>query len=204
MNAATVKRPAQDRAHKPPAGRIGPNAIIQVGRALRDGEHADLTETIYRRAGLFDALDNPPIDMVDEADAARLFRALFDVLPATVAGDVCAEAGTRTADYVLAHRIPKAAQTLLKALPSILAEPLLLKAIRQNAWTFAGSGQVSIGHGRPAWIEIAHNPIALPGCPWHRAVFERLFKTLVAPRVDVRHSKCRLAGSAICRFEIVR
>ena len=113
------------------------------------------------------------------------------------------EAGTRTAAYVLANRIPKAAQALLKSLPAPLAGPLLLKAIARNAWTFAGSGRVrTAARGRRFVVEIAANPLAMPGCVWHLAVFEGLFSALVAPRVSVSHPLCCHDGAALCRFEI--
>jgi bacteriochlorophyll 4-vinyl reductase len=65
----------------------------------------------------------------------------------------------------------------------------LLKAIRANAWTFAGSTPVSVTPGHPAIIEITGNPLPMPGCPWHRAVFETLFTVLLGKpvRVDVSH-----------------
>lgn len=140
--------------------------------------------------------------MVREAVVADLFEALFLRLPETDAKDVAAEAGRRTADYILANRIPGAAQSILKALPAPLAAPLLLAAIAKHAWTFAGSGRFTARYGAPLIVEIAANPLSMPGCVWHRAVFERLFRSLAAPRADVRHTRCCRTGEPLCRFEI--
>jgi len=197
-----------------PASRVGPNAVIQLAGALRDrlGQHA--TEDLFRHAGLQHFLIDPPGGMVAERLAARLFECLFADLPAATAAAVAAEAGTRTADYILANRIPTLAQSVLRALPPALAGPLLLAAIAKNAWTFAGSGRVRIdsargksgnSRGGPCWvIEIADNPLAMPGCAWHGAVFRRLFEVLVSPAVAVRHPACCHAGAVACRFEIAQ
>ncbi|WP_299399089.1 bacteriochlorophyll 4-vinyl reductase [Pelagibius sp.] len=194
------------------ASRVGPNAVIQLAGALRDrsGQHA--AEDLFRHAGLQHFLIDPPGEMVDEALAAKLFGCLFADLPAATAAAIAAEAGTRTADYILANRIPALAQRILRALPPALAGPLLLTAIAKNAWTFAGSGRLRTESARgkggndshgPFWIiEIADNPLAMPGCVWHSAVFRRLFETLVRPAIAVRHPDCCHAGAPCCRFEI--
>ena len=195
-----------------PASRVGPNAVIQLAGALRDRLGQQAAEDLFRHAGLPHFLIEPPGNMVDEALAARLFECLFARLPATTAAVIAAEAGTRTADYILANRIPTLAQRVLSALPPALAGPLLLAAIAKNAWTFAGSGRVRTdsirGKGAsstsgPLWvIEITDNPLAMPGCVWHSAVFRRLFETLVSPAIAVRHPDCCHAGAPCCRFEI--
>jgi hypothetical protein len=69
---------------------------------------------------------------------------------AEVAAEVARSAGRRTADYLLAHRIPKPVQALLKALPARLAARVLLSAIARHAWTFAGSGVFSASTGARA------------------------------------------------------
>lgn len=194
-----------------PASRVGPNAVIQLGEALRDRLGQNAAEDLFRHARLQHFLKEPPEAMVDELLAARLFGCLFAELPAATAATIAAEAGTRTADYILANRIPTLAQRVLRALPPALAGPLLLAAIAKNAWTFAGSGTLRSGSTRgeskraPFWvIEIAENPLAMPGCVWHSAVFRRLFEALVSPAVTIRHPGCCHAGAPTCRFEIAR
>ncbi len=189
-----------------PAGedaRIGPNAVIQLAAALRARFGKGGGRQVFAVAGHLPLFHQPPQEMVEEATAAALYRALFAVLPAEIAADVAADAGTRTANYVLANRIPMMAQRLLKTMPVTLAGPLLLKAIARNAWTFAGSGQVRTEScGRHFAVEIAANPMAMPGCAWHQAVFQRLFAVLVAPEITVRHPRCCHEGARSCRFEI--
>ena len=183
--------------------RIGPNAVIQLAAALRARLGQEGGRQVFAVAGHLELFHQPPQEMVAEATAAELYRALFSVLPAEIAADVAADSGTRTADYILANRIPMMAQRVLKTMPVTLAGPLLLKAIARNAWTFAGSGQVRTEScGRHFAVEITANPMAMPGCAWHQAVFQRLFSVLVAPEITVRHPACCHEGARSCRFEI--
>jgi len=181
-------------------GRIGPNAVIQTAAALRDLEGAAKTEEVFAAAGLGRYLTAPPGEMVDEREAADLFATLYRLLPRDRADAVAREAGTRTGDYILANRIPKAAQTILRLLPRAIAGRLLLAAIAKHAWTFAGSGHPS----RPAAMSLAitDNPVSMPDCVWHKAVFTRLFARIVDPRTEVHHGSCCHAGAAACVFTI--
>jgi divinyl protochlorophyllide a 8-vinyl-reductase len=185
------------------AGLVGPNAVIQLGAALRATPGAiDLAERVFAGAGFVRLLHHPPDTMIDEAVPARLFEALWRELPAEQATRVAHDAGCRTGAYVLANRIPKAAQLALRSLPARFAALLLLKAIRRNAWTFAGSGVCRIAPGRPAVVTISHNPLAMPGCVWHIGVFECLFRAMVSQWTQVRHVECDTNGAPVCRFEI--
>lgn len=188
------------------SARVGPNAVIQLGQALRARLGEEAAREVFDGAGLREMLERPPAGMVEQDTAARLFESLFARLPAAGAAEIAREAGTRTADYVMAHRIPRAARAVLKVLPAALAAPLLIGAIGRHAWTFAGSGTFTASPGPPPGmtrvIEIAGNPLAMPGCAWHLAVFERLFRVLVAPRAAVAHTRCCHAGAPACRFEI--
>lgn len=185
-----------------PAGVVGPNAVIQVGGALIDALGIDRARSVFAEAGIPRLLDHPPERMIDQAIAASLLTGLWQTLPSTTACAIAAEAGRRTADYVITHRIPRVARWLLAAAPPRLAAPLLLTAIRRNAWTFAGSGDCTVHRSPHMSIEISDNPLAMPGCVWHRAVFERLFHRLVAHDTGVRHTACCSRGAEFCRFEI--
>ncbi|MCR9220515.1 MAG: bacteriochlorophyll 4-vinyl reductase [Alphaproteobacteria bacterium] len=192
--------PAGAAAH--PDGLIGPNAVIQLRAALaeRAGEAAALG--LFLRAGLADWAEARLDAMIPQAVPAALFETLFAAYPHDAASEIAAEAGRRTADYVMAHRIPGPVKALLKALPAPLAARLLLKAIQRNAWTFAGSGVCRAAYGAPSRVEIAGNPLAMPGCVWHVGVFSRLFQALVSRRARVTHPACARAGDPLCRFEI--
>ena len=181
---------------------VGPNAIGRLADPLLRHAGREQARAIFASAGLEYALAEPPKEMVPEQDAATLFAAVCGALAPADAEKVLQEAGRETADYVMAHRIPAPVRWLLPRLPRALAMRMLLQAIARHAWTFAGSGVCRTGADRPAVIEIENNPLATPGCPWHRAVFLQMMQRLVATDVRVEHVSCCATGSHICRFEI--
>lgn len=183
-------------------GHVGPNAVIQLAHALNDCCGPSTTRQVFERAGFLFLLDTLPAEMIDERIASLLFEALWEVLPSEDAACVARDAGRRTAEYILANRIPSIAKIVLRGLPARLAAPLLLRAIEKNAWTFAGSGICTTATGPPAAITIVNNPLAMPTCAWHRGVFECLFGSLVSPRTRVTHPECCAAGQSQCRFEL--
>jgi divinyl protochlorophyllide a 8-vinyl-reductase len=183
--------------------RIGPNAVIQLGETLLAHGRRSLAREVYLAAGHPNWLASPPAGMLPETDVAELHAALRRFLPEAEAAAVAAEAGQRTGDYVLAHRIPRPVRMTLRLLPPMLSSRLLLEAIEVHAWTFAGSGRFACRPGLPAVVEIAGNPLAgRAGCVWHTAVFERLFQRLVHDRAEARETRCCGRGEACCRFEI--
>lgn len=188
-------------------GRIGPNAVLQLLDVLAaDGDDA-LSARLLAEAGL----RAPPSThgLMPEAPAAAMHQALRRQVPGRAAG-LAARAGAGTADYILAHRIPRPAQWVLRFLPGVLSAPLLARAIARNAWTFAGSGRFRLVSTRPVVFEIADNPIVrgeradAPLCAWHAAVFTRLFAALVDPRAVAVETACCAAGAPACRFELHR
>jgi divinyl protochlorophyllide a 8-vinyl-reductase len=146
--------------------------------------------------------------MVDEAEVSRLHRVLRSELGERAAFAVARDAGLRTGDYLLGHRIPRPVQRLLKALPPALASRVLLSAIRKHAWTFAGSGTFSAQAGQPVVLTIRNNPMCagqrsdVPICDFYAATFERLFRVLVDPRTSVKEVTCEARGDDACRFEL--
>jgi divinyl protochlorophyllide a 8-vinyl-reductase len=146
-----------------------------------------LAYRIFAEAGFIHLLKDRPNGMIDEAIPALLFKTLFSALPDHSARRIAARAGDLTGEYILKHRIPGPVRLLLKTLPPEWAAPFLLKAISRHAWTFAGSGRCAVQNGRPAVITIHANPLAMPGCAWHRGVFETLFRSLVSRQAEVRH-----------------
>jgi divinyl protochlorophyllide a 8-vinyl-reductase len=193
----------------PPAhearGRIGPNAVLQLVPILERIGGRVLAEEILAGSGL----DHLSADagMIDEKAAAGVHRALRRQLP-DLASSIAAEAGRRTADYILAHRIPARVQRLLKALPAGLASRLLARAIARHAWTFAGSGCFEVVRHSPPVFELHGNPLVRGEradaclCHWHTAVFERLFRALASPDATVRETVCAAQGRGVCRFEV--
>jgi divinyl protochlorophyllide a 8-vinyl-reductase len=202
--------PVQTAAGAPaaPAGRVGPNAITRVGEALDALRGRSTTLAVFADAGLTRYLDAWPGEMVDEREVAALNRALHAGLPEADFRRVAADAGRRTGDYLLAHRIPGPVQAVLRPAPARLAASVLLKAIARNAWTFAGSGTFAARTGQPCTVTIAGCPLAREirsghaVCDTYASTFERLFRTLVADRAQVTETACAAAGAEACRFRI--
>ena len=192
----------------PVAGRIGPNAITRLAEVLPALVGSSATQRLFEHAGLAAYLATPPEQMVDEAEVTRLHRTMRNDFGPALAAEAARHAGSRTADYLLAHRIPKPVQAVLKALPAPLAARVLLTAIRRHAWTFAGSGSFSAVAGQPVVLTIRHNPLCkglsadTPACDFYATVFERLFRVLVHADATVAETACEACGDAECRFEL--
>ncbi len=192
----------------PPVARIGPNAVTQLLAALQAGNQEALARQIFAAAGVAEWLENPPTGMVDERAVGRLHHAVRAAIPPEQATDLMTQAGRLTADYLLANRIPRFAQVILKCVPPWLAANLLVPAIRAHAWTFAGSGQFSGRAGSPTLFALTNNPLCAHErtsttlCAWHAAVFERLFQVLVSPRCRVSETDCEARGDGCCRFVV--
>ena len=190
------------------AGRIGPNAIIRVAETLRDVLGEETTRLIFARAHLEPHLAHPPAGMVPEEDVGALQTALFDGLEESEARKIAFEAGLRTGDYLLANRIPKPAQAVLKVLPPFLASRVLLAVIKKHSWTFAGTGDFRVANGRPVIVSVKGCPLcrgrhgAHPQCDYYAGTFQRLFEVLVSRNTSVRETSCEATGGSSCAFEI--
>ena len=207
VGAASVPALSGQYASQTGPARIGPNAVLQLLDVLaQDGDDA-LAGRLLAAAGLV----APPSShgMMPEAPAAAFHQALRRQAPERAAR-LAARAGRGTADYILMHRIPLAAQRVLRLLPGVLAAPILVRAISRNAWTFAGSGEFRVVSTSPVVFQIADNPIVRgeradePLCVWHAAVFTRLFAELVDPRAVAIETACCATGAHACRFEVHR
>ncbi|MFN3294235.1 MAG: bacteriochlorophyll 4-vinyl reductase [Gemmobacter sp.] len=187
----------------PARNRIGPNAILQHLPVLDAAIGPRMRHALLHLAEVAE----PPPDsgMIPQEDVARFHRFVRLYLP-DKAEAVQHAAGLGTADYILAHRIPRPAQALIRALPRPLGARLLAAAIAKHAWTFAGTGTFRIAARRPLTFEIGRNPLAVParapGCTWHAAVFAGLFGALVWPGVTVVETACCGCGDRVCRFEL--
>jgi len=197
--------PAAVDAH---SARIGPNAIIQTLAALRERVGGAVTEDLLRAAGLSRYSAEAPSAMVPEQDVSELFHALRGRLDESEAAACARLAGDKTAEYILAHRIPRPAQVVLRLLPPRLAGPVLLASIIKHTWTFAGSGSVSVPRRTPVRIVIAGCPVcrgsraAAPACGYYAATFEGLFRALVTSRARVAEIACEATGAQSCVFEV--
>lgn len=190
------------------AGQIGPNAVIRLAEALDGFESRAVTSRIFSACGVERYLERPPSDMVAEAEVASLHQEIHRAFGDNRARNIAWVAGRRTADYLLAHRIPRPAQKILRLMPAKLASRILVQAIKRNAWTFAGSGKVLATHRGGTVISIAHCALCrdchspVPYCDFYGAVFERLFAELVHARATVREVTCAAMGAPHCTFAI--
>jgi divinyl protochlorophyllide a 8-vinyl-reductase len=184
---------------------IGPNAILQAVTVMEE-----LLGRAETRSILLDAQIHalPSGDgMIPEVQALRLHRwlSLHEPLGCMV---IAEQAGARTADYIIANRIPAAAAWLLRRLPAILAAPLLMTAIRKHAWTFIGAG-VFVPEG--AWrftIDRSRVEDSVPLSDslfvWYAAVFTRLYRELVAPDCTCRMEEPEAGYRLVRRYVIAR
>lgn len=197
-------------APAPDAGpaRIGPNAIIRVAEALRAQLGDAVTSEIFASAGVGHYLQTPPGQMVDEREVIALHQRLRPALGAAQARSVAREAGVRTCDYLLANRIPRPAQFVLRLLPPRLASRVLLRSIGGHSWTFAGSSHFHAEPGYPVRLSFTGCPLCRgvtadePICDYYAATFEHLYRTLVSRRATVVETQCQATGAPACVFEI--
>lgn len=183
---------------------IGPNALTQLFDPIKHQFGDEILAQLLKRAGISTMPDM--LSLIDEAPVIRFHTQLHQAFPEH-AETIERQAGIGTAHYILANRIPKLAQIILRVLPTKLAAKVLTKAIKKNAWTFTGSGSFKVVEQNPITLEITNNPLVrnmrseMPLCVWHRAVFETLFRALVSKNTLVTETSCCACGST-CRFEI--
>ncbi len=188
------------------AGLIGPNAIIQFGEAVAALEGVAGRERLFDEAGQKAYLSHPPTALVPETDVLRLHAEFRRFATDNRRRSASWLAGRRTADYILAHRIPGFAQAIILSLPRFIAAPLLGAAIAKHAWTFTGSGRFQRGRGQGFSFEI-QDCVLCRGltseraeCEYYCGAFERLYAVLVDPDVKVVETACKASGGACCRF----
>jgi divinyl protochlorophyllide a 8-vinyl-reductase len=177
---------------------VGPNVIIQLRHVLVERLGGEGAAALLTRAGLARYTARDPDGMVSEVDVRRLFLQVVEDLGPPEAEQVLYEAGRRTGRYIIENRIPRPAARLMQGLPRILAAPILLRAIAAHAWTFAGSGDARVSLWPRLALSIGGNPLATPGCAWHRGVLEMLFQTLASKTARVDHARCCARGDRDC------
>lgn len=187
--------------------KIGPNSVVQTFHALTELEGAATRREVEQ------AVDLPRVTldhMIPEAWFVTLVDGLRRHLPFERAEAVLARAGSLTADYVRARRIPRVFRGLLAVLPPRLAVPLLLEGFRRHAWTFAGSGAYAVEASRPRVITLSGSPTCRTtnahehcegerGGAYYSAAFEGLLE-IASPGVRVEEIECTRQGASACRF----
>jgi divinyl protochlorophyllide a 8-vinyl-reductase len=193
LTAQAVTLPESETSPRP--ALIGPNAVLQLAHAMEQRIGTARTMKVMRKAGL-SALPSG-LAMIPESDAIAIHHALA-CCEDDLAVKLVRESAIRTADYIIANRIPAPAVWLLEHLPPALAGRLLMMAIARHAWTFTGAGQFCprgpwrFTIDRSATGEWAEPPASL--FAWYSAVFERLFQRLVA--ADCRCADLSRSGLA--------
>lgn len=206
MALHAIEHPTQGSTQ---AGRIGPNAVMQTVQALRELYGPTATSQVLAHIGRPDLSDFSADSLIDEREFVSLHHALIDALGLAEASRVLARAGTLTSQYVVHNRIPRPAQRLLRLLPSRLALRLLLRAISQHAWTFAGSGAFGYTLGRTPQLTLEDSLTARNlsaeqcTCTFYAAAFQGFFTTLIDPRLRVHEARCAACGAARCEFVVV-
>jgi divinyl protochlorophyllide a 8-vinyl-reductase len=221
MAAADLERgahPSTEGAPQTPPGddgpaqagsKIGPNAITRLAEAVTALHGAKATQALFDAAGLARHLLDPPTEMVSEDDVIALHRAGRRLYGLDSFTPIARLAGELTGDYVLANRIPRPAQRLLKLLPAPLAARLLVRAIGAHAWTFVGSGVFAFApQSGGLRLTIEDSPLARdaqaeqPVCTYYTATFERIFRVLVSPQTRIVETACAAAGAPHCEFDV--
>ncbi len=206
--AATPGGPGPNPILGEGGSRIGPNAILQTVAVLVASYGPTVAERILRQA-TGRTLARLPDAMVSEDEVHRLMGAVLAYFPAGEARRLLWEAGRQTGDYLLAHRIPRAAQLVLRLLPPTAAMAMLDRAMATHAWTFAGSGRFTHrAFGGAPELAVAGCPLCR-GEPWmhgacafYGGTFERLLQTLVHPSASVTEVECEAQGGRCCRFAV--
>lgn len=188
--------------------RIGPNAIIRVGEALVAMQGRGMAADVFAAASLTSFFEAPPQSMVPEQQVTRLHAAMRGLLGVGLARRVGAEAGRRTAHYLLGHRVPRPLVLMLPRLPAWLSARVLLHAVSKHSWTFAGSADFTARAAQPVEIGLAGCAICRnahesgPLCDYYGETLAGLFRALVSRDCAALQTSCAAAGASACRFQL--
>lgn len=184
------------------AGFMAPFVVLEMAHAIKDVLGPDNLDLALKEAQLFrlPEIDEP----VREDKAARLHQTVRRVWPEQ-AEQISRTAGEGAAMRIMEQLITKRAQAMLAKMPRATGAWLLAKTARQNAWTFSGSGEFVV-ESESRFILDA-NPVVAgetadkAACYFHASLFEKLFSTLIHPRLICREIACSARGDAACVFE---
>lgn len=182
--------------------RIGPNALTRTVEALfACYDEAQVRQILGADHAHLIGADLQ--EMVDERRVIALVQRLADTIGVDAARDVLWRSGELTAAYLLAHRIPGPFQKLLKPLPPRPALRLLLWAIAQHAWTFAGSGEFKYQVGNrqrnetQLTVRSSLNPAAAAS-----GFYGGTFNRLVHELIDTEASITTSVEGSLCTYLI--
>ena len=191
-----------------PSHLIGPNAIIQMIKAMEEGLGVNETLNFFIKSKLGHYISHPLMGRVHEQDVCLIHQRLIETYGIDQAKQLTREAGLRTADHLLKNRIPKLFGFFLRHLPTKLSIALLLRAISNHPWTFVGSGKFSYQVFSTITIYIESKPICkgilstAPICDYYAGTFEGLLKSLINATVKVQEVGCEARGDPVCSFRV--
>lgn len=172
---------------------IGPHAVIHTAEVMREALGKEACDEILSTAQVSSLPTGE--HMIPEIDALRIHRWLALREPVDCF-TIAQESAKRTADYIIANRIPALARWLLSVLPAGISAHLLMKAIGQHAWTFIGAGRFE---PRGAWAfaidRSEANDLVMPPeslFHWYAEVFQRLYRRLIGKEFE-----CQMCGDEL-------
>ncbi len=183
-------------------GFMAPFLLLEMAAAVRDVRGEDDLDMVLKEAQVFRLPDND--EPVREDKVARVHQAVRRLWP-DQSEDIGMQAGAGAAQRIMDTQITVKAQGMLAKMPRATGAWLLAKTARQNAWTFSGSGEFVV-ESETRFI-LRENPIVLGEeaettvCHFHASLFEKLFSTLIHPRLVCNEVSCNAVGDEACVFE---
>lgn len=181
---------------------MAPFVVIEMVEAVRAGLGEEAVEHLLKEAQLFrlPQLDEP----VREDKAARIHQTVRKLWPDEARG-LCSAAGVASAERIMEGYISEKAAQMLGGMPRATGAWLLAKTAHQNAWIFSGTGEFVV-ESEQRFI-LRENPLVmgeestLNVCHFHASLFEKLFSTLIHPRLVCEEVSCHAKGDEVCVFE---
>lgn len=188
------------RPNKP--GFMAPFVVLEMAAAISDIMGPENLDLALKDAQLFRMPS--ATEPVREDKAARLHQSMRQLWPQD-AIEISAQAGAAAAERIMETQITERAAGMLSKMPRATGAWLLAKTARQNAWAFAGTGEFVVESEQR--FVLRNNPIVLGEtadaavCHFHASLLEKLFTTLIHPRLVCTETSCRAAGAKACTFE---
>lgn len=183
-------------------GFMAPYVLLEMAAAVEGVLGAQARADALHEARLFrlPAADEP----VREDKVARLHQKVRALWP-DQAREIAQIAGAAVADRIVEAQISTRARSMLARMPRATGAWLLAKTAHQHAWIFCGSGEFIVESAQRFILN--NNPLVstetAPAvvCDFHARLFQRLFSTLIHPRLTCREVTCMAAGGRACVFE---
>jgi len=184
------------------SGFMAPFLLLEMVAAIRDARGADDLDAALKEAQVFRLPEHD--EPVREDKVARVHQVVRRLWP-DQSEDICVHAGAGAAQRIVETQITVKAQGMLAKMPRATGAWLLAKTARRNAWTFSGSGEFVV-ESETRFL-LRENPIVLGEvaetmvCHFHASLFQKLFSTLIHPRLVCKEVSCLAAGGEACVFE---